>query len=227
VDCAGCAVTEVVTIGDATLYLGDCMEVLPTLGRFDLLCTDPPYGIGFAAQPGNYRRKAGQLPEDWDGSAPPDWLFGLMRDKAIQHIIWGGNYYPLPPMRGWLSWFKPDGPPSYGHFELAWTSLDMVCRQFERSRGGEKRDQEAHPTQKPLSLMLWCIELADSPQTILDPFMGSGTTGVACVQLGRKFTGIERERKYFDIACERISRAQAQGQMFPPEHVKQVQETFL
>jgi DNA modification methylase len=84
-----------------------------------------------------------------------------------------------------------------------------------------------HKSQKPLQLMIWCVKQAGNPQTILDPFMGSGTTGVACVQLGRKFTGIERERKYFDIACERISRAQAQGQMFPPEQVKQVQETFL
>jgi DNA modification methylase len=218
---------EKVVIGNAELWHGDCREVLPLLPKHDLLLTDPPYGIGFAAQPGNYRRKAGQAPEKWDDETPPDWLFGLMREKAAAQIIWGGNYYPLPPSRGWLSWFKPDGPPSYGHFELAWTSLDMVCKQFERSRGGEKRDQEAHPTQKPLMLMLWCIELAGQADSVLDPFMGSGTTGDACARLGRKFTGIERERKYFDIACERISRAQAQGQLLPTEEKPQPQQTML
>lgn len=219
---------EKVTIGNAELWHGDCREVLPMLMPHDLLLTDPPYGIGFAAQPGNYRRKAGQAPEKWDDETPPDWVFGLMREKAGKQIIWGGNYYPLPPSRGWLSWFKPDGPPSYGHFELAWTSLDMVCKQFERSRGGEKKDQEAHPTQKPLLLMQWCIDLAGDVQTVLDPFMGSGTTGVACAMLGKDFTGIERERKYFDLACERISRAQAQGQLLPPEQKPAaVQEALL
>ena len=159
---------EKVVIGNAVLWHGDCREVLPLLPLHDLLLTDPPYGIGFAAQPGNYRRKAGQAPENWDDETPPDWLFGLMREKALAQIIWGGNYYPLPPSRGWLSWFKPDGPPSYGHFELAWTSLDMVCRQFERCRSGRQPDSTGHPTQKLLMLMLWCIELAGQADSVLD-----------------------------------------------------------
>ena len=205
---------EKVTIGNCELWHGDCREVLPLLPPVDLVLTDPPYGIGFAAQPGNYRRKAGQAPEKWDDETPPDWLFGLLREKSATQIIWGGNYYPLPPSRGWLSWFKPDGPPSYGHFELAWTSLDMVCKQFERSRGGEKKDQEAHPTQKPLALMRWCLSLAPDAQTVCDPFLGSGTTGVACAEMGLQFVGIERERKYFDIACKRIEQAYAQPRLF-------------
>lgn len=205
---------EKVVIGNAELWHGDCREILPTLPECDLILTDPPYGIGFAAQPGNYKRKNGAEPEKWDDETPPEWVFGLMREKARDLIIWGGNYYKLPPSRGWLSWFKPDGPPSYGHFELAWTSLDMLCKQFERSRGGAKADQVNHPTQKPLALMEWCIGLSQTVTTVCDPFMGSGTTGVACVNTGKAFTGIERERKYFDIACERIARAQAQERLF-------------
>ena len=104
----------------------------------------------------------------------------------------------------------------------------MVCKQFERSRGGEKKDQEAHPTQKPLALMRWCLSLAPDAQTVCDPFLGSGTTGVACAEMGLQFIGIERERKYFDIACERISRAQAQGTLLPPEPPREcVQEGLL
>ena len=95
------------------------------------------------------------------------------------------------------------------------------------SIGATNAERVGHPTQKPLPLMVWCIEQAGNPQTILDPFMGSGTTGVACAQLGKAFTGIERERKYFDIACERISRAQAQGQLIPHEMPKQVQESLV
>jgi site-specific DNA-methyltransferase (adenine-specific) len=107
---------------------------------------------------------------------------------------------------------------------MAWTNFGKQVRHLSHHWSGEEK---VHPTMKPLAVMLWCIEQAGNPQTILDPFMGSGTTGVACAQLGRTFIGIERERKYFDIACSRIERAQAQGQMFPPEPVKQVQETFL
>jgi len=208
---------EKVVIGNSTLYLADCREILSTLPVHDLLLTDPPYGIGYAANPIVGKGKAASNHEGkaWDNETPPAWLFGLMREKAKHMIVWGGNYYALPPSRGWLSWFKPDGPPSMGHFELAWTSMDMLCRQFERSIGATNAERVGHPTQKPIVLMGWCIGMTPEAQTVLDPFMGSGTTGVACAQLGRAFTGIERERKYFDIACERISRAQAQGALFP------------
>jgi site-specific DNA-methyltransferase (adenine-specific)/modification methylase len=105
--------------------------------------------------------------------------------------------------------------------ELAWTNLDRPAKRF---RGLVGRVESGHPTQKPLDLMLWTIEQAGGPASVLDPFMGSGTTGVACAQLGRAFTGIERERKYFDIACERIAAAQAQGKMFVEPVAKPVQE---
>jgi DNA modification methylase len=230
VDFAGCDVSEVVTIGDATLYLGDCMEVLPTLGRFDAVITDPPYGIGGDTHAGPASSNWTQWgPSVWDKERPARAIFDGMREISSLQIIWGGNYFSdyLPPSQQWLSWDKGQDGFSLADFELAWSSQDKACRRINYARSLALKDGKQHPTQKPLAVMVWCIQQSGNPQTILDPFMGSGTTGVACVQLGRKFTGIERERKYFDIACERISRAQAQGQMFPPEQVKQVQETFL
>ena len=223
-------VSEEVIIGDCRLILGDCREVLPGLPVHDLLLTDPNYGIGYAANPivGKGKTASNHERKSWDNEPPPAWLFGLMLEKASTAIVWGGNYFPLPISRGWLSWFKPDGPPSMGHFELAWTSMDMLCRQFERSIAATNPERAGHPTQKPLVLMEWCIGLAPIAFSVLDPFMGSGTTGVACVRLGKSFTGIERERKYFDIACERIENAYRQAPLVPHvQQVKQVQEALL
>ncbi len=210
---------EKVVIGSAELWHGDCREVLPLLPPVDLILTDPPYGIGFAAQPTDYQRKNGMKPTDWDNETPPAWLFGLMREKARNLIVWGGNYYDLPQTRGWLSWRKPDAPPSMAHFELAWTSFDMNARQLEHSIAATNGERVGHPTQKPVRVMAWCLDFVPDARTVCDPFMGSGTTGVAAVQMGRAFVGVERDRKYFDLACERISRAQAQGQLLPPEPV--------
>lgn len=212
-----------VEIGDAILYHGDCLEILPTLPKVDAVITDPPYGIGFAAQPTNYQRAAGMRPQAWDDS-PITRLPELLLLGNTQ-VVWGGNYYTLPPSRGWLSWFKPDAPPSMASFELAWTNLDQNSRQIKQSIAATNAERVGHPTQKPLVVMCWTLEQAKTAEgdTILDPFMGSGTTGVACAQLGRKFIGIEIERKYFDIACERIEAAYSQGQLFeapaptPPE----------
>jgi site-specific DNA-methyltransferase (adenine-specific)/modification methylase len=204
-------------IGRATLYLGDCRDILPTLPKVDAVVTDPPYGIGFAAQPTKWQRRAGQAPEVWDDETVDAVVCFL--PSLAPSIIWGGNYYALPQSRGWLSWLKPDAPPSMGHFELAWTSFDRNARQLSVSISETNPERVGHPTQKPLRLMKWCIDLleracTENPQTILDPFMGSGTTGVAAVQMGRSFIGIEREPKYFDIACKRIEDAQRQGDFF-------------
>ena len=212
---------ERVVIGDAELWHGDCLEILPTLPKVDAVITDPPYGIGFAAQPTPGQRRAGHKPAHWDNST----VAGLQHILALGdiQIVWGGNYYDLPPSRGWLSWYKPDAPPSMGSFELAWTNQDRNTRQIKQSIANTNAERVGHPTQKPLAVMAWCLEQFHCANTILDPFMGSGTTGVACAQLGRKFIGIEIERKYFDIACERIEAAYAQGQLFeapaptPPE----------
>ena len=207
---------ELVRVAGCELWHGDCRDVLPLLPRCDLILTDPPYGICFAAQPTLWQRKAGKQAEDWDNEPPPAWLFGLMAEKADSLIIWGGNYYGLPQTRGWLSWKKPDAPPSMAHFELAWTSMDMNARQIEHSIGATNGERCGHPTQKPLRVIDWSLSFAPTAQTVCDPFMGSGTTGVACVNAGKHFVGIERERRYFDMACERIERAAAQGKLFMP-----------
>lgn len=197
-------------IGGCTLYLGDCREILPLLPKVDAVVTDPPYGIGFAAQPTKWQRRAGHAAEAWDDEIVDIDLRSAGRDQ----IIWGGNHYELPPARGWLSWFKPDAPPSMGHFELAWTSLDRPTRQLMCSIGATNAERVGHPTQKPLAVMRWSLAQLPEASTILDPFMGSGTTGVACVKLGRKFIGIEIEEKYFNIACRRIREAYAQPDFF-------------
>lgn len=214
-----------VIIGDATLYLGDCMDVLPLLERVDAVITDPPYGIGFAAQPTKWQRLAGKQAEGWDDAIAPD--MDALRALGDVQIIWGGNYYPLPTTRGWLSWFKPDAPPSMANFELAWTNQDRNARQLSVSIGATNAERVGHPTQKPLALMRWCIEQAGDVKSVVDFFMGSGTTGVACAQLGRKFIGIERDERYFEIACRRIEQAVAQGQLFAPEPMKQEQASMF
>ncbi len=210
--------TRIETIGDAVLYLGDCREILPTLGKVDAVVTDPPYGIDFAAQPTKWQRRAGQKPESWD-ALPVDGLWDILARSKIQ-VVWGGNYYLLPPSRGWLSWFKPDAPPSMGSFELAWTNLDQNPRQISCSIGATNAEREGHPTQKPLAVMLFTLRQTGEAHTTLDPFMGSGTTGVACANLGRKFIGIEIEPKYFDIACRRIDQAYKQPRLFKDEPAK-------
>jgi site-specific DNA-methyltransferase (adenine-specific)/modification methylase len=204
---------RVETIGDATLYLGDCREILPTLPKVDAVITDPPYGIGYAANPIVGKGKSASNPERkaWDDKTVD--LSPVLKAAEVC-IIWGGNYYPLRPSRGWLTWFKPDAPPSMAQFEMAWTSMDRNARQFSWAIAQSNAERIGHPTQKPLALMRWCAGFTEG--LILDPFMGSGTTGVAAMQLGRKFIGIEIEPKYFDIACERIENAQRQQTLFEP-----------
>lgn len=204
------------TIGNATLYCGDCREILPMLPNVDAVVTDPPYGIGFATYAGRaekVRRDGSQKPtQNWD--AKPFGDINPILEMAPIQAIWGGNYYSLPPSRGWLSWFKPDAPPSMASFELAWTNVDQNARQIVWSISATNAERVGHPTQKPLVVMEWTIHQLGASGVILDPFMGSGTTGVACANLGHKFIGIEIESKYFDIACTRIEAAYSQGRLF-------------
>jgi len=206
--------SEPVIIGNATLFLGDCRDILPTLPKVDACITDPPYGIG--EDGGRFRdRKGGGhrvLPKlGWDSERPCKETFDAILDSAPSAIIWGGNYFAdlLPPSKGWLYWQKLMGG-DFADGELAWTSLDRALRQFTHCN---KAGGKEHPTQKPVALMAWCLSFVPKAQAILDPFMGSGTTGVACMNLGRKFIGIEREVKYFDVACRRIEDAQRQARL--------------
>lgn len=217
-------------IGDARLILGDCREILPTLGKVDAVVTDPPYGIGFSAYCGRAEkvRKDGR-----DRASSSDWDIEIFESiDAIlafgeKQAVWGGNYYRLEPTRGWLSWFKPDAPPSMANFELCWANIDQNARQIIYSISATNPERVGHPTQKPLAVMLFTIQQLGEAGTILDPFMGSGTTGVACANLGRKFIGIEIEPKYFDIACRRIDQAYKQPRLFKDETPKPVQLSIL
>jgi site-specific DNA-methyltransferase (adenine-specific) len=204
------------TIGDATLYLGDCMEILPTLPKAGAVITDPPYGIahlwkgGFSSKHGWGKAKGESVTRnEWDEKPLDEHAIQLLLAAADEHIIWGGNYFPLPPSRCWLVWNKPERNFTLAEAELAWTSKDSVVRVFDGPRSDQGRE---HPTQKPVGLMQWCV--AKTTGTVVDPFMGSGTTGVACADQGRKFIGIEVEKKYFDIACKRIAAAQSQCRLF-------------
>jgi len=222
-----------VIIGDATLYLGDCMDILPTLSKVDAVITDPPYGInennkkvasrGKLAAPKDY----GDF--DWDKAPPTENLIELIRTKGQHQAFFGGNYFTLPPTSCWLVWDKLNGDNDFADCELVWTNWHKAVRRLQWRWNGMIRqgnEERYHPTQKPLEVMKWVITLCPKSETILDPFMGSGTTGVAAIQLGRKFIGIEREPKYFDIACKRIEQAAAQGKLFEPEPIKQMQESL-
>lgn len=196
-----------------TIYHGECYDVVESFGLhwgervFDLLLTDPPYGINFAGEPTKWQRRAGQQPQTWD-VALPDGLLVSVRAITTHQIIWGGNYFDLPaPQRCWLSWFKPDAPPSMGNVEYAWTNLDQNSRQIAVSIGATNAERVGHPTQKPEAVMRWSLQQApESVKTVLDPFMGSGTTLVACKRLGRACVGIEREERYCEIAATRLQQ---------------------
>jgi DNA modification methylase len=221
------------------LILGDCREILPTLGKVDAVVTDPPYGIGWDRQaekdtgrkPGvSAARKGTYEATGWDDAIPDAAVFDLIGHAARYQIIFGGNHFGLPPSRCWLVWDKKTGDNEFADCELAWTNLDKPVRRIEwmwngmLRKGGEPRGE--HPTQKPLGVMKWCIEHLPEGQTILDPFMGSGTTGVAAVKLGRKFIGIEIEPKYYDIACRRIAEALKQPDMFIEQRPPPKQEAL-
>lgn len=224
---------EPVVIGACTLYLADCMDVLPTLGKVDAVVTDPPYGIERSGQIETFtkevkhKRKA-HKDFGWDDGRPHENVFDALLDISKHQIIWGGNYFAdiLPPSMRWLYWDKGQEGLSMSDGELAWTSQQAALRSIRINRGEIARDGAIHPTQKPVSLMKWCLSFIPDSQTILDPFMGSGTTGVACVKMGRSFIGIEREPEYFEIACRRIHDAYAQPDMFIEPSAKQEQLTL-
>jgi DNA modification methylase len=188
-----------------TIYHGDCREILPEV-EADVIVTDPPYGIaavwkgGFV---GGWARQ-GALAADrneWDKEAPQDVIDALLA-RGLPTCIWGGNYFSLPPSRGWMVWNKPERNFTLSEAELAWTNLDTVVRVYAEHRSDTGRE---HPTQKPIALMRWC--LGRMPEgTVLDPFMGSGTTLRAAKDLGRRAIGIELSEKWCELAAQRCSQ---------------------
>jgi len=206
---------RVETIGDCTLYLGDCLEVMPTLGKVDAVVTDPPYGILSASGSAATRRPGGNSDNgvcEWDTSLTPDAVAALLA-VANDTMIWGGCHIALPATFGYLIWDKVCEGLNFGEVEYCWTTKRFAPRMF-RLRAAGMDGGKTHPTQKPIELMQWCLGFVPDATTILDPFMGSGTTGVACVKLGRKFIGIELDEGYFDIACKRIADAYRQPDFF-------------
>ena len=223
-----------VIIGDCQLYLGDCRDILPTLPKVDAVITDPPYGIGWKPRV-NHQDQAWVDVIDFDIAA--------IAKLAKYQIIWGGQYFAdkLPPVEGWLTWCKRPIDSDFSNDSRTYSTTELAYRNFGKSafmcqvwdggkRAGVSENRTfCHPSQKPIELMVWCIKkLPLDIKTILDPFMGSGTTGVAAVQMGRSFIGIEREPKYFDIACKRIEQAYAQGDFFvAPPKAKQEQASLI
>jgi DNA modification methylase len=220
--------TQKVVIGGATLYLGDCMDVLPLLSKVDAVITDPPYGINENSKKVASRGKMAK-PKDygefeWGKMPPSSELIDRLRSMSNWQAFFGGNYFVLPPTTCWLVWDKLNGTNDFADCELVWTNWPKAVRRLQWRWNGMIRqgnEERYHPTQKPLEVMKWAIDLCPTADTVLDPFMGSGTTGVAAIQLGRTFIGIERDERYFEIACRRIEQAAAQGQLFEPPAMPQ------
>ena len=214
-------------IGDCVLYQGDCLDVMPTLGKVDAVVTDPPYGIGESAGKARtrtsgltsktngahkYQRDYGN--KDWDDVTADD-AVAMAISIAKYSIVFGGNYYQLQPTSCWLVWDKENGATDFADCELAWTNLPKAVRRLKFLWNGCMRKERdiprEHPTQKPVGVMKWCIgHLPETAKTILDPFSGVGTTGVAAVQSGKIFVGIERDPDYFEVMCRRIEEATKQ-----------------
>lgn len=208
-------------IGGQRLILGDCLEVMQELGRFDACLTDPPYGINIAANPvrQKHQKKA------WDAKPVGQEHLDAMFAISAEQIIWGGNYFTLPPSRGFLVWDKKQPENfSLAMCEFAWWSRDHNAKVYSRSVLGYEK---SHPTQKPVDLMQWCLGFMPHAAAVLDPFMGSGTTLVACQRLGRMGTGIEIDPEYFRIACERVHKAWQEPDMFVEQETPKPQQMVM
>ncbi len=193
-----------------TIYHGDCREILPGLGTFDLVLTDPPYGIGHAWQGGSGHgwgkaSAKAEIRNEWD-RAPAD--VSPLLALGIPAVIWGGNYFPLPPSRGWLVWRKEVNPGfTLADAELAWSNRDAVIRVFDHPRSKlTGRLVPEHPTAKPVALMRWCLGFFPEARTVIDPYMGSGPVARACKDAGKQYVGIEIEERYAEIAAKRLAQ---------------------
>ncbi len=209
-------------IGNATLYLGDCLEILPTLPKVDAVITDPPFGVGNFVQVSGRIRGRGDgrgKPVTWNDAPPPPDFFRLIQQISEHRIIWGANFFNCFEDRGGaIVWDKCQSMPNFSKADIAscthFHKTEIVRIPWTNFTVAHKAASD-HPCERPAALYEWCIKYLPQPiDSVMDCYMGSGTTGVACMNLGRKFIGIEIEPKYFDIACERIDNAQRQKRMF-------------
>ena len=212
------------------LYHGDCVGIMKDFeaAPVDLILTDPPYGINADSNAARAATAAGGRhgwrnygKTNWDTKRPSPYCFNLMREISKNQIIWGGNYFAdlLPAYMGWLVWDKGQRDFSLADGELAWTSFNNALRIFNYARAKAMQDGKEHPTQKAINIMIQSIQYADKNSksknmTILDPFLGSGTTAVVCERLDRKWIGIEINKDYCDIAIKRIEAERAQHKLF-------------
>jgi site-specific DNA-methyltransferase (adenine-specific) len=223
-------------IGGQRLILGDCLKVMPLLGRVDAIIADPPYGISFSHGAGGDGIGGGKYISKFNGKPilGDDMPFDPSPFVAAAPcvVLWGANHFAerLPSSSKWLIWDKRRGltQNDFADCEIAWTNQKGVARLIGHYWNGMMRDSErglprVHPTQKPIAVMEWCINQFPDAKTILDPFMGSGTTLVACQRLGRQGIGIELDPDYFDIACRRVEQATRQPDLFiaPPKQPTQ------
>lgn len=213
--------------GRVTLYLGD-WETLPSI-RCDAVVTDPPYGIGLAcaihctkpSRPNTYTTAPKYGEKQWDDERPSKAAMDALIASAPIVVIWGGNYFAdiLPPSRGWLYWSKMfENTTNFSHGELAWTSAEIPLAEKRMSSKAETRGgrDRIHPSQKPVGLMAWAMQRVKVPEgaTVFDPYMGSGTTGIACIRTGRRFVGVERDPEHYADAVKRIQDELAKGDLF-------------
>ena len=225
---------EKVIIGDAILYRADCMDILPTLGRVDAVITDPPFGVGNFVQVTGRLRGRGLnrgCPVEWNESGPTEQFFRLIQGLSTHRIIWGANFFNCFEDRGGaIVWVKKQRMPNFSKADIA------SCTHFQKTEVVEipwtnftvaRMAETDHPCERPVALYDWCIKHLPPCESFLDPYMGSASVGVACLRAGKSFIGIEREEKYFDIACRRIEEAAKQGQLFEPTPPKQEQTKFF